>query len=63
MTQPLRSRPQAGQWLGLLSTAGWLALVPLVVTAVLQVLTFSLPDVLVQLELVAPGEAALPEWS
>jgi subtilisin family serine protease len=42
--------------------AGWLALVPLVVTAVLQVLTHSLPDILVQLELVAPGGAALSEW-
>ena len=44
MTQPLRSSPQVGQWLCLLSLAGWLALVPLVVTAVLQVLNFSLPE-------------------
>jgi subtilisin family serine protease len=43
--------------------AGWLSLVPLAVTAVLQVLTHSLPDILVQLELVAPERAVLPEWS
>ena len=63
MTQPSRPRPQVGQGLGLLSMAGWLALMPLVVTAVLQILTHNLPDILVQLELVAPGRSALPEWA
>jgi subtilisin family serine protease len=46
----------------LLIMAGWLALVPLIVTAVLQALNNSPPAVLAQLELVAPGGAVLPEW-
>ena len=62
MTEPSRSRPQAGQWLLLLIMAGWLALVPLVVTAVLQALNNSPPSILTQLELVAPGGAILPQW-
>ena len=62
MTQPPRSSSQVGQWLGLLSMAGWLAVVPLVVTAVLQILTGGLPDILIQLEMVAPGATSLPRW-
>jgi membrane protease YdiL (CAAX protease family) len=42
--------------------AGWLALVPLVVTAALQALNNSPPSLLAQLELVAPGRAILPAW-
>jgi hypothetical protein len=62
MTEPSHSRPQAGQWLLLLVMAGWLALVPLVVTAALQALNNSPPSILAQLELVAPGAPILPEW-
>ena len=62
MTKTLASRPQVGQWLGLLSMAGWLAVVPLAVTATLQILTGSLPDILVQLEVVVPEASSLPEW-
>ena len=62
MTEPSKSRPQVGQWLLLLIMAGWLALVPLIVTAVLQALNNSPPSILTQLELVAPGGAILPEW-
>jgi len=63
MTEPSHSRPQAGEWLLLLIMAGWLALVPLMVTGVLQVLSSNPPSILVQLELVAPGGAILPKWS
>ena len=62
MTEPSRPRRQIGQWLLLLIMAGWLALVPLVVTAVLQVLGNSPPSILAQLELVPPGGAVLPAW-
>jgi len=52
-----------GQWFVLLLLAGWLALVPLVVTAVLQALNNSPPSILVQLQLAAPGRGVLPEWA
>jgi subtilisin family serine protease len=56
-------RPGCGQWLVLLAMAGWLALVPLAVMSILQALTDSPPDLLVQLELVAPGQTLLPTWA
>ncbi len=63
MTGPAHSRPRFGQWFVLLLLAGWLALVPLVVTAVLQDRFGSPPTLLVQFELAAPGREALPAWA
>ncbi len=56
-------RPGCVQWLAFLALAGWLALVPLAVTAILQILSDSPPELLVQLELVASGQALLPAWA
>jgi subtilisin family serine protease len=65
MTEPslLSARPGLGQWLLLLILAAWLAVAPLVVVASLSALTGSPPDLLVQLELVGPGNPALPDWA
>jgi subtilisin family serine protease len=43
--------------------AGWLAIVPLGIMAGLSALTASPPDLLVQLEVLAPGNPALPDWA
>jgi subtilisin family serine protease len=63
MTDMDPSRPSVGQWLLLLVLAFWLAIVPLAVAFVLAVLNDSPPDLLVQLDLVAPGDPALPVWA
>ena len=47
-TVPAPSRVGAGQWLLFLILASWLAVVPLVVVALLSVLTDSPPDLLIQ---------------
>ena len=52
-------RPGIGQWLLFVALVAWLAVVPLVVTAAVSALLGVPPDLLVQLELVAPGEAAV----
>ncbi len=62
MTETNHPRPHAGHWFLLLLMAGWLAMVPLAVTAPLQVLTNSPPAILVQLGLAAPARAAQAEW-
>jgi hypothetical protein len=43
------SRPAFGQWLMFLFLAGWLALVPLVVTSLLALLNGSVPHLWAQL--------------
>ncbi len=63
MSESASPRPGCGQWLVLLLLAGWLALLPLAVTSILQALTDSPPDLLVQLGLVAPGQALFPAWA
>ena len=62
MTETAHSRRQAGHWFLLLVMAGWLAVVPLAVAAVLQVLGNSPPDILIQLGLAAPQGVAQPAW-
>jgi subtilisin family serine protease len=62
MTETAHSRPRAGHWLLLLMMAGWLAAVPLAVTAALQALSNSPPELLVQVGLAVPQEAVQPEW-
>ena len=65
MTEPVvpPSRPGPGQWLLFLVLAAWLAGVPLVVVAALSALAQSPPELLVQLELVAPSQPLLPRWA
>lgn len=63
MTESDSRRPGCVQWLAFLAQAGWLALVPLTVTAILQILTDSPPELLVQLDLVASGQVLLPAWA
>ena len=63
MTELAHSRPGFGKWLILLVMAFWLAIVPLSVMAGLSALTESPPDLLVQLELAAPGDPILPDWA
>ena len=63
MTDPVPSRPGCGQWLILWAMACWLAIVPLVVISVMSALAHSPPELLVQLELIAPGQSALPDWA
>ena len=63
MKESVPRRLGCGQWLALLALAGWLALMPLAVTSILQALTDSPPEFLVQLELVASGQALLPAWA
>ncbi|MGD9318265.1 MAG: S8 family serine peptidase, partial [Anaerolineae bacterium] len=63
MADPLEQRSGPGRWLLLLLLAGWLALLPLVITSALQAFNDSPPYALVQLELVALGDPVLPEWA
>ena len=63
MTESASSRPGCGRWLILLALAGWLALVPLIVTSAVLALNDSPPYALAQLDLVALGEPLLPEWA
>jgi subtilisin family serine protease/membrane protease YdiL (CAAX protease family) len=60
MAEPSAPRPGPGRWLFFLLLAGWLALLPLVITSALQALNNSSPYALVQLELVPLGDPLLP---
>ncbi len=62
MTEP-SARPGAGQWLVLSALAAWLAGVPLAVMGILSALANRPPTLLVQSGVLAPGQAALPEWA
>jgi len=63
MTVPSFSRPGLCQWAILLVLACWLATVPLAVMAALPMLLGDPPYLLVQLELLAPGDPMLPAWA
>ena len=54
--------PGPGQWLLFLLVAAWLAGVPLLVAALASAWFGAPPEILVQLELAAPVEPALPAW-
>jgi subtilisin family serine protease len=56
-------RPGCVQWLALLVLAGWLALVPLALTVIVQILTGSLPEFLVPLDPGALDQAFLSRWA
>jgi subtilisin family serine protease/membrane protease YdiL (CAAX protease family) len=60
---PAPSRPGLSQWLLFFVLAGWLAAVPLAVTAVLSSLTGTTPDALVQLGVAAPSFSPFPGWA
>ena len=60
---PPRSRPGWVHWLLLLLAAGWLAAVPLLVTAALTLLTQQAPPILAQLEWLLPSQPSLPSWA
>lgn len=57
------SHPGPGQWLIFLAVAGWLALVPLVLTTGLVLLLDHPPDLLVEVGVMAPGQPVVPEWA
>lgn len=61
MAEDSTSRVGCGQWFIFLAVAGWLAAVPLAVSAALAALTGHPPDLLVQLEVIPPAEPVLSE--
>ena len=63
MNESNATRPGWGQWLIFLALAAWLAIVPLMVTSVLAMVTQTAPGVLVDLGLLAEIEPLLPAWA
>jgi hypothetical protein len=63
MKDQIPDRPGLGQWLIFLALTLWLAVVPLLVTAVLQATTYHVPDILVDLGVLAPHDPTLPAWA